>query len=110
MSWEEARDRELARWFAIRDAIGVTEPVKLLTEINATGTLCDKAKGETGESINYCDRCLFYQQFGGCREVSGRMSERVTESDWKGLRSLVDEFIAHLRALEIPKPAASPAG
>lgn len=109
MSWEEARNRELARWLSIREGIGVTEPVKLLTEINVTSTLCEKAKEGAGESLNYCDRCLFYQQFGGCREVSGRMSERVSESDWKGLRALVDEFIAHLRALEIPKPAALPA-
>lgn len=110
MSWEDARNRELARWSAIRDAIGIAEPLELLTEINATGTLCDKAKGEAGESLTYCDRCLFYQQFGGCREVSGRMSERASENDWKGLRALVDEFIAHLRALEIPRSAALPAG
>ena len=110
MSWEEARNREITRWSAIRDAIGTAAPVDLLTEINTASTLCDKAKGEAGESLNYCDRCLFYQQFGGCREVSGRMSERVAESYWQGLQTLVDGFIAHLRALEIPSAAVSPAG
>jgi len=106
MSWEEARDRELAHWSAIREAIGTATPVELLTEINAASALCEKAKGEANSSLSYCDRCLFYQQLGGCREVSGRMSERVAENDWDGLQSLVDGFIAHLRALEVPGSAA----
>jgi len=35
MSWEEARNREIAHWSAIREAIGTAAPVELLTEINA---------------------------------------------------------------------------
>jgi hypothetical protein len=98
MNWQEARDRELAHWAAIRNAIGTAAPVDLLTEINAADAFCDKAREEPGESLDYCARCRFYQQFGGCREASGRMSERVAAGDWEGLRALVDEFIAHLRA------------
>ena len=101
MSWEEARNREMAHWFAVRDAIGAAAPVELLTEINAADAFCDKAREETGGPFDYCARCLFYQQFGGCREASGRMSERVAAGDWQGLRELVDEFIANLRAFAV---------
>ena len=104
MNWEEARNRELAHWSAVRDAISTAAPVELLTEINAADAFCDKAREETDGPIDYCARCLFYQQFGGCREASGRMSERVAARDWDGLRVLVDEFIAHLRAFDVPRP------
>lgn len=109
MTWQEARDRELAHWSAVRDALGSAAPVDLLTEINAADALCEKAGEEAHEALNPCVRCLVYQQFGGCREVSGRMSERVAAGDREGARALLDGFLAHLRALEIPLPAASPA-
>lgn len=102
MSWEEARNRELAHWSAIRDAIGVAAPVELLTEINAADALCEKARKEAGSPIDYCTRCLLYQQVGGCRETSARMSERVAARDWTGLRAMVDELVAHLHALPVP--------
>jgi hypothetical protein len=102
MSWEEARNRELAHWFAIRDAIGTAAPVELLTEINAADAFCERAREETGSALGLCARCLFYQQFGGCRVTSSRMSERVAEGDWEGLRAMVDEVIDHVRALDVP--------
>lgn len=112
MNWTEARDRELAHWSAIRDAIGSASPVELLTEINAADAFCDKAKQENVEiggasstAEDPCPRCLFYQQFGGCRETSGRMSESVAIQDWEGLRAQVDEVIAHLHALKVPAAA-----
>ena len=101
LSWEQARNRELDHWSAIRDVIGTASPVELITEINAADALCEKSR-EGGEGpIDYCGRCLFYQQFGGCRQPSGRMSESVAARDWEGLRLQVDEIIAHLRALEV---------
>ncbi len=101
MSWEEARTRELAHWLAIRDSIGTAAPVELLTEINAADAFCDKAREEAGSPINACARCLFYQQFGGCRATGSRMSEQVAAHDWEGLRALVDEVIARIRALDV---------
>jgi len=102
MSWEEARQRELAHWSAIRDAIGTAAPVDLLTEINATDAFCEKVREHDDGPVDYCARCLFYQQFGGCRQTSGRMSEHVATSDWAGLRTMVDEVIARLEELEVP--------
>ena len=102
MRWEEARDRELIHWSAIRDSIGTASPVELLIEINSADAFCEKARQEACEPADRCTRCLFYQQFGGCRETSGRMSERIAEGDWEGLRAMVDEVLAHVRALEIP--------
>jgi hypothetical protein len=110
MNWQEARDRELAHWAAIRDAIGTATPVDLLTEINAADALCERAREGAEGPLDYCTRCLFYQQLGGCRTASGRMSERVAAGDWEAVRELVDEFMAHLRALEPPAPAVAPAG
>jgi hypothetical protein len=108
MDWESARDRELAHWTAVRDLIGTAAPVELMTEINAADALCEKAKEEAGGPLDYCPRCLFYQQFGGCRMVSGEMSDRAAARDWDGLRKLVDQFIAHLRALRVTPAAAAP--
>lgn len=102
MSWEEARNREIAHWSAVRGAIGTASPVELLTEINAADAFCEKAREEAGSPAGICSRCLFYQQFGGCRETGGRMSEQVAARDWEGLRSMVDEVIARLRALDVP--------
>jgi hypothetical protein len=110
MSWEEARDRELAHWTAVRDAIDSASPVELLTEINVADAFCDKAREEADGPLDYCGRCLFYQQFGGCRETSRRMSETVAARDWEGLRQQVDEVTAHLHALVVPPVALAQAG
>jgi hypothetical protein len=101
MSWDDARQRELAHWSAVRDAIGTASPVELLAEINAADAFCEKAREEAGRPADLCDRCLFYQQFGGCRETGGRMSEQVAAGDWDGLRAMVDGFIVRLRALDV---------
>jgi len=101
MSWEEARERELAHWTAIRDAIGTASPVELLTEINAADAFCERAQAEADSPVDACTRCRFYQQFGGCYEVSGRMSEKAAAGDWVGLRALVDGFIDQLRAVVV---------
>jgi hypothetical protein len=102
MSWEEARDRELTHWSAVRDAIGTASQVELLTEISAADAFCERAGEETVDPARLCSRCLFYQQFGGCRATGGHMSERVAERDWEGLREMVDEVIGRLRALDVP--------
>jgi hypothetical protein len=110
MNWEDARDRTLTHWSALRDAIGTADPLDLLVEINVIDALCDKSREVAGEPFGYCSCCLFYQQFGGCREVSSRMSDRAAARDWEGLKALVDEFIAHLKALQIPAEALPQAG
>ena len=109
MSWEEARDRELAHWATLRDAIGSASPVELLTEINAADAFCEKVREETDGPVDYCARCLFYQQFGGCRETGSRMSECVAAHDWEALRAQVDAVTAHLRALAVPAAAKADA-
>jgi len=107
MSWEDARKHELAHWTTVRDAIGTADPVELLTEINATDAFCEKVRvgtgGLAGEPVDYCSRCLFYEQFGGCRETSGRMSERVAAGDREGLRVMVNNVISQLRELDVPR-------
>ena len=105
MDWEEARDRELAHWLAVREAVSTTSQVELLTEINAADALCQKSREEADGAPGFCDRCLFYQQFGGCRAATGRMSDLVAAREWEGLRELLDDYIAHLRALRVPAPA-----
>lgn len=102
MTWREAINGTVRQWSTIRDAIGVAAPVDLLTEINAVCDLCEKAEAEAGSGIERCRYCLFYQQFGGCQEVSGRMSEAVAAGDWDRLRSLVDQMIEGLGKLEVP--------
>jgi hypothetical protein len=48
MSWEEARDRELAHWSAVQASIGSASPIELLTEINAVDALCAQTREEGG--------------------------------------------------------------
>ena len=102
MTWKEAINGTVRQWTTIRDAIGVAEPVDLLAEINAVCDLCEKSEAEAGSAIERCRYCLFYQQFGGCQEMSGRMSEAVIEKDWDRLRLLVDQMIEGLGTLEAP--------
>jgi hypothetical protein len=107
MSWTEAIEATHRQWTAIRDSIGEADEVELLTEINAVCDLCEKAEAEEGSGIGRCRRCLFYQRFGGCQEVSARMSEAVIERDWDRLRHLVDETIGGLRSLTLTVPAVA---
>ena len=110
MDWELTKDKTLERWFAIRDGIGTAEPVDLLTDINVLNEMCQKAREEADTPWGYCEYCLFYQQFGGCKEISGQMSECVAARDWEQLRQLVDDFIAHLQAMEVPPPGVHAVG
>lgn len=107
MTWTEAIQGTIRQWTVIREAVGVADTVTLLTEINAVCDLCEKSETEAGNGIERCQYCLFYQQFGGCQEVSGRMSEAVVEKDWDRLLHLIDEMVQGLRKLELPaKPSA----
>ncbi|HKV09930.1 MAG TPA: hypothetical protein VJ725_17455 [Thermoanaerobaculia bacterium] len=105
MTWTEAIHGTVRQWTTIRDSIGTAPPVDLLTEINAVCDLCEKSEAEAGSGIERCRYCLFYQQFGGCQEVSGRMSEAVVEQDWDRLRQLVDQMIEGLEKLKVPPEA-----
>jgi hypothetical protein len=76
--------------------------VELLTELNAVCDLCEKSDEVAGSGIGRCERCLFYQQFGGCQEVSARMSLGVVEKDWPTVIALIDDMIAKLRVMAVP--------
>lgn len=107
MTWTEAIEGTLRQWTAIRDSIGQADEVELLTEINAVVDLCEKAEAEEGSPFGRCRRCLFYQQFGGCQDICGRMSEAVVEKDWNRLRYLIDETINGLKSLNLPLAATA---
>jgi hypothetical protein len=102
MNWNEAREGTLRQWNGIRDMVGNADPVALLTEINAVCDLCEKADQVAGTGIGRCQYCYFYQQFGGCLDVSARLSEAVVEKEWETVRALVDDMIVKMRKLELP--------
>ncbi|HET9227100.1 MAG TPA: hypothetical protein VFR31_10560 [Thermoanaerobaculia bacterium] len=102
MTWKEAQESTIRQWEAIRDAIGTADTVTLLAEINAVCDLCEKSDDAKGNiPFGRCDYCLFYQQFGGCSEVSARMSELVVEKRLAEVRALVNDMIAKTRALKV---------
>jgi len=105
MLWSEAKEKTLRKWTAIEEAVGSADPVDLMTEVNATCAICDKAKEEAGGGIGKCELCLLYQQLGGCKEFGGRLSERVAEKDWPQVQAMVAKAVEALRSLEVP-PAA----
>ncbi len=112
MEWHEAKDRTVALWEGLRERADTMDELELLTELNAAFALCEVAEADlqaAGGGPNHCRYCAFYQQFGGCRGISLRMSVRVVEHDREGLRELIDEFLGYLRALAVPAPAASAA-
>ena len=106
MNWTEAIDGTVRQWNQIRNSIGTASEVELLTEINTVCDLCAKSEEEAGSGIGRCEKCLFYQQFGGCRELSARMSLAVVEKDWDRLRHLVDETVRGMRSLNLPVSVA----
>ncbi|MFQ5526103.1 MAG: hypothetical protein ACE5GX_07540 [Thermoanaerobaculia bacterium] len=101
-TWQTARDETLKLWFKIRSMADEPDEIALLTEINALCALCEAANAEGPKTLTCCERCLAFQQFGGCRGVNLEMSIRVVDRDWDGLRELVDLFIDHLKNLELP--------
>ena len=108
MNWTEAIDGTVRQWNHIRDSIGTASEVELLTEINAVCDLCAKSEEEAGSGIGRCEKCLFYQQYGGCRELSAHMSEAVIAKDWNRLRRLIDETIRGMRSLVLPTAETAP--
>lgn len=103
--WKPAVDETIALWRKIRTMIEIPDELDLLTEINAACAMCDAAGSEEPRDLSRCERCLAFQQFGGCHEVNLQMSVRVAEKDWEGLRQLVDQFIHRLEELRIPPEA-----
>ena len=106
MNWTSARDETLDLWRKIRGMIDAPDELELLTEINAICALCDAANEAEPRDLGRCERCLAFQQFGGCREINLEMSERIVEEDWDGLRLLVDRFIQSLEDLDLPPEPA----
>lgn len=106
MNWTEAIEGTIRQWDTIRESIGNASDVELLTEINAVCDLCKKAEEVEGSAIGRCHACLFYQQFGGCQELSARMSLAVVEKDWDRLHRLLDETIRGMRSLNLPVTVA----
>ena len=103
MTWKEAKQGTIRQWEAIRGAIGKADTVELLTEINAVCDLCEKSDQEAGTPFGRCDYCLFYQQFGGCREVSARLSELVASGELDEVRTIVGDMIRKTEALVVPE-------
>ena len=110
LNWQVARDQTLELWLKIRGMVAQPDEVELLTEINAICDLCDVAQNAAPQPFGRCERCLAYQQFGGCHGINGEMSERVVEHDWEGLLVLIDRFIDNLRKLEVPPPGELDSG
>jgi hypothetical protein len=110
MDWNQALRSTIRQWEAIRDSIGSASDVELLTEINAVSDLCEKAReesiAETGAPFDRCQYCIAFQQFGGCQEISARMSEAVVEKNWPRLRQLVDETLRALKTTTV-QPAGT---
>ncbi len=103
MDWETAKTETLELWLKIRLMIDEPDELELLTEINAICALCDAAHEQEPRDLSRCERCLAFQQFGGCQQINLEMSERVVEKDWDAVRILVDRFIHNLENLEVPR-------
>jgi hypothetical protein len=106
MNWEEAKQSTLRLWRSIHDSVGRADAVSLLTEINAISDLCELAKEEatTRRDLAKCHYCPAYEQFGGCREASGLLSELAARRDWPELRLQIASFIRQLERTEAPGP------
>lgn len=100
MSWQQAKQETLEEWRQIRKSIEQRDEVQLLTDIHAAGAMCLEARLES-EPGRKCTRCRFFDQFGGCSEVNGQMSEMVVDHEWEKLGLLVDRFLADLERLEV---------
>ncbi|HEX5760072.1 MAG TPA: hypothetical protein VF121_12855 [Thermoanaerobaculia bacterium] len=108
IDWQGAKDAAIALWEGLRERAATMEEEELLVEVNAAFSLCDAAREEMracGVGLNCCRYCAFYEQFGGCRGISLRMTLRIVEGDTEGLRRLIDEFLRDLRALAVPAAA-----
>lgn len=106
MNWDSARKETLETWRRIRAMIDAPDELELITEINAVCALCDAANDAEPRDLSRCERCLAFQQFGGCKEINLEMTQRIVEKDWGVLRALVDRFIDGLENLELPAESA----
>ena len=104
MNWEEAKTGTITQWEAIRDSIGVSDEVTLLTDINAVSDLCQLAKGEAvqHDDLVKCHFCPAYEQFGGCKQVCGELSDLAVRKDFDAMRDMIQSFIDRLQTLDPP--------
>jgi hypothetical protein len=104
ITWTDARTLTLAKWRDIQTALAEPDPLELITEINAVCSLCERAKAEAKLHGAWwpCRYCAAFEQFGGCADLQGRLTEAIVRSDWQRASALVAEAIADLEALELP--------
>jgi len=103
--WQAAMDDTVALWRKIRQMVEEPDELELLTEINAVCDLCEVAQAAAPQAFGRCERCIMYQQFGGCRGINAEMSECVVAGDWDKLLTLIDRFVGSLEAAEVPLTA-----
>lgn len=104
ITWTDAKALTLAKWRDIQTALAQPDSLELITEINTVCSLCERAKEHArshGTRLT-CRYCLAFQQFGGCSDLRGHLSEAISRNDWEKAGELVAKAIADLEALELP--------
>lgn len=112
MDWEQAKEWEIQNWTAIRDAIGIWDPMAVRTCMNRAGNFCRLSRllAESRGETSVCGRCPACEQFGGCEEVRKGVYEALVVGEVARARAIVDEFLAHLAELEIPDGLTASSG
>lgn len=102
LEWEAARESVAEIWRRIHERAGTVDEIDLLTDINAVCDFCSVAKEASGNALDPCPYCPFYEQFGGCRAITLAIGERLVAGDRKGIAELAADFLDKLGRLELP--------
>ena len=104
MRWEEARNQTLDKWYAIRDLVGLCEPVVFIKLINDTNAMCREAEAEAERHLNRdsaCYYCKWSEQYGRCNHLIDAMSVAAERRDWESVRALTLNMIGMLENMRL---------
>lgn len=102
MDWREAKAKTLAEWLRILEILEETDPVQVVTDINAVCALCEKAREAAASASERCSHCIAFGDTKICEDYRFRLSELVIDQELGAARELMEQVIERVRQAELP--------
>jgi len=106
LEWSEAKAAALAKWYRLRERVGVIDLKTFLDEASEACPFCADAAAKKQEAEEagvrvrvQCVLCEVYNRYGSCHErIDAGMNAAVAE-DWDRAGAAIDDVIAWVEAM-----------
>ncbi|MBI4530375.1 MAG: hypothetical protein HY709_02535 [Candidatus Latescibacteria bacterium] len=108
MTWNEAKDKSIAKWTEIEQLIDLHDPRILSEEVAEACAFCEKAHEAVTQSFNdgskrHHHQCLFceaYVHYGGCQHPIDDLLLAIGQEEWEKVQAQVRWVISQLETME----------